>query len=83
MLSPFKLHVLSITAEVITNFLLSDAPEHEKEEIINKAAETQAADPEFWVELKKYITDARHKYAEKETTANNAASNAIAKMMKP
>jgi len=81
-LAPFKLHLLSITAEQLTRAIQSDISDNEVSEILNALTNLETVDKEFYTELMKYVNEALTFRANKERKATNEANAVIAKMMK-
>lgn len=82
MLTPFKLHLLSITAEQITRALQSDISDDEVSAILDDIKGIETINEEFYTELMKYVTAALEVRSNKEHKATLEANDVLAKMMK-
>lgn len=80
MLPPWKLNMLSVTAEVLTNVILDpNLTQAQKDDALTAAKRLEAADAEFYAELKKYIDAAHAKIAESENMAASVLTNMMRK----
>lgn len=82
MLAPFKLHLLSIIAEQITQAIQSDVSDEQVSTFLDALTNLETIDKEFHTELMKYVTAALKARSNKEHKATTEANDVIAKMMK-